>query len=69
MTSDLSRRIAEHKKGNGARYTKSRLPIELKYFETRKNRSEAVKREIEIKRYSHKKKKELIVIAKTKLNI
>jgi putative endonuclease len=60
MTSDLARRVKEHKTGNGSRYTKSRRPIKLKYFEITSTRSEAVKREMEIKNYSRKKKKELI---------
>lgn len=60
MTSDLVRRIKEHKMGNGARYTKCRLPVNLKYYEMYPSRSAALKREAQIKQYSRKKKKELV---------
>ena len=32
-TNDLDRRIAEHMKGEGANYTRKRLPVKLVYFE------------------------------------
>ena len=63
MTSDIVRRFDEHQKGNGAKYTKGRLPIKLMYFETLSSRSAAIKREVEIKHYSRIKKKELIALA------
>ena len=59
-TNDLYRRLEEHKAGKGARFTKGKKKIELKYVETYVNRKEAMKRELEIKTYSRKKKAELI---------
>lgn len=59
-TNDLYRRLEEHKAGKGARFTKGKKKIELKYVETYINRKEAMKRELEIKTYSRKEKAELI---------
>lgn len=59
-TNDLYRRLEEHKTGKGARFTKGKKKIELKYVETYVNRKEAMKRELEIKTYSRKEKAELI---------
>jgi len=59
-TNDLYRRLEEHKSGKGARFTKGKNKIELKYVETYVNRKEAMKRELEIKTYSRKEKAELI---------
>lgn len=49
ITTDIERRLAEHEQGKGAKYTKGRSPLTLVYSEKYKNRSEATKREIEIK--------------------
>ena len=59
-THDLYRRLEQHKAGKGARFTKGKKKIELKYFETYTNRKEAMKRELEIKTYSRKEKTDLI---------
>lgn len=51
VTNDLDRRIKEHNSGiEGAKYTRSRRPVKLVYSESAKNRSEAAKREYQIKR-------------------
>ncbi len=44
----------------GAKYTRARLPVELVYSEEAWDRSEATKRELEIKKLSRQKKLELI---------
>lgn len=49
-----------HNEGKGAKYTRSRLPIEIVYFEELENRSEACKRESEVKKFSKTKKEELV---------
>jgi putative endonuclease len=59
-TNDLYRRLEEHKAGKGARFTKGKKKIELKYVETYVNRKEAMKRELEIKTFSRKEKAKLI---------
>lgn len=61
ITTNLKRRISEHNSSKkGAKYTKSRQPVELIYFETASNRSEATMREINIKKLSKKNKIQLI---------
>ena len=49
-----------HKGGKGAKYTRSRLPVELVYYETFISKSDAMKREIEIKSMTKKQKEKLI---------
>lgn len=59
ITVDPARRIEEHNGANGAKYTRSRQPVELVYLEKVSNRSEASKREWSIKRMSRQKKQSL----------
>lgn len=59
-TNELEKRICAHNAGLGAKYTKARLPVKLVYSETLNTKSEALKREIEIKKLSRKEKLELI---------
>ena len=49
-TTDLERRVKEHNDGVGAKYTKTRLPVELVYFESFETKSQAMKRECAIKK-------------------
>ena len=58
-TTMLERRIAEHNSGKGAKYTRSRRPVELIYYEENPSRQAAMKRECEIKKMSRKQKIEL----------
>lgn len=61
ITVDLERRINEHNSSSkGAKYTRSRRPVHMVYFEMHENRSKATKREIEIKNLSKKEKLNLI---------
>ena len=60
-TQDLMQRFDQHQKGRGARYTKSKV-LELLYFETHISRSDAMKREYEIKNLPVKEKRELIKV-------
>ena len=57
---DPEQRLSTHNKGEGARYTRSRLPVTLVYQETHQSRSQAMVREAEIKKWSRNKKQELI---------
>lgn len=59
-TNDPSRRIAEHNSGTGAKYTRGRGPVKLVYLEEFSNKSEAMKREYEIKQLSRPEKLDLI---------
>jgi len=50
ITDDVESRIKAHNEGRGAKYTKGRGPVTLKYFEKMVGRSEATKREMGIKK-------------------
>jgi len=60
VTTDLERRLIEHKSGEGAKYTRACKAKKFVYSETHPSRSEAGKRETEIKSWTRKKKLELI---------
>ena len=59
-TNHLQERVAAHNAGKGARYTKSRWPVVLKYYETFSTKQEAMRREWAVKQLSRKEKLELI---------
>ncbi len=59
-TNDLTRRLANHQSGKGAKYTRSRLPVRLVYYEEYETESEARKRECAIKKLPRHKKEALI---------
>ena len=59
-TTHLEKRIATHNAGTGAKYTRSRLPVELVYFEYQENQSVAQKREASIKKLRRQQKIALI---------
>jgi len=60
ITTDVQRRFEEHKNGKGGHYTSSKGVVKVVYIEKRKNRSEASKREAEIKKLTRKEKLDLI---------
>ncbi len=60
ITNDLNRRLKTHNEGKGAKYTKTRLPVVLKYFKTLENKAQALKEEYKIKQLTKKQKLELI---------
>mgnify|MGYP005966212693 FL=1 len=55
-TNDLKKRLEKHNAGKGARYTRGRLPVKLVYYEVFATKSEAMKREAQIKKLSRKQK-------------
>ncbi len=59
-TINLKRRLAQHNQGKGAKYTRSRLPVELIYSEGFATKNQALKREAAFKRLSHKEKLQFI---------
>lgn len=59
-TNDLKKRLASHNAGKGAKYTRSRHPVTLVYYETFETKEEAMSREFAIKRLSRKEKLKLI---------
>jgi len=59
-TDDVIRRLAVHQSGKGAKYTRSRLPVELVYQEEFSDKSAALKREIAIKKLRKSQKEAMI---------
>lgn len=59
-TTDVEKRVKTHNSGKGARYTRSRLPVEVVYRESAADRSEALRREAAIKTLSRAEKLRLI---------
>ena len=59
-TTDLGKRVASHNAGSGAKYTKSRRPVQLIYSETYETKHDAMSREAKIKQLSHREKEQLI---------
>lgn len=59
-TNDLEKRIIAHNEGKGAKYTKSRRPVTLVYYETFETKEEAMSREYHIKRMSRREKEKLL---------
>lgn len=60
-TTDPERRVTQHNKGIGARYTKTRRPVKLVYVEEQPDKVAAMKRERAIKALPRKKKMELFL--------
>ena len=56
---DVESRLAQHNSGKAAKYTRSRLPVELVYREDAVDRSAALKREHTIKQLSTEQKRAL----------
>ena len=67
-TYDLEKRVAVHNSGKGAKYTKSRLPVELVYHERFTTKEEAMSREYAIKRLTRSEKLKLIELVENKID-
>ena len=59
-TNHLEERIQAHNEGRGAKYTRSRRPVELIYYESMETKEEAMRREYAIKHMKRKEKLQLI---------
>jgi putative endonuclease len=59
-TNHLEKRMEAHNQGKGAKYTKTRRPVELVYYEAYPTKEEAMRREVQIKKLSRKDKLFLI---------
>lgn len=64
-TNDLEKRLKAHNDGKGAKYTKSRRPVVLAYYEEFQTKEEAMRREWEIKQMSRQKKIRMISAEKS----
>lgn len=59
-TQDLKNRLEQHLNGKGSKYTRMKKPERIVYMERFNTRSDAMKREKEIKRLTREEKSELI---------
>ena len=59
-THNIKQRVETHNQGRGSSWTAKRLPVTLAYFEKFPTQKEAVQREIQLKKWSHDKKRALI---------
>lgn len=66
-TNDLEKRLACHNAGKGGKYTASRLPVKMVYYETFETKQEAMRREYAIKQLSRKEKMSLIARAEASI--
>ena len=60
ISNDVERRVAEHNKGRGCRFTKFRYPVKLVYREECGTKSAVRKRELKIQSFTRLQKFELI---------
>ena len=60
VTSDLEKRMEQHARGKGSRYVASRLPFSIVHAEETRTRSDALKRESEIKAFTRQEKLALV---------
>ena len=60
FTNNIDRRFTEHKTKEGAKYTRSRKPVEILHTEEFENKKDAMRREYEIKGWRRGKKLGLI---------
>ena len=59
ITTDIAARIKAHNAGRGARFTRGRGPVTLRYVEPQADKSHATRRELEIKAWRREKKASL----------
>ena len=59
-TTDVIRRTKEHNAGKGAKYTRSRRPVELVYYEEYDRKTDAMAREYDLKQLTREDKLKLV---------
>ncbi|NLB89015.1 MAG: GIY-YIG nuclease family protein [Syntrophomonadaceae bacterium] len=59
-TNDIDKRLRTHNEGKASKYTRTRLPVKIVYVEEFVTKSEAMKREIEIKKLTRAQKEQLV---------
>lgn len=64
ITTDLERRIAMHQNGTGAKALRGKGPLKLVWWEKAISKSDALKREISIKKFSKRDKEQLVSLFK-----
>jgi putative endonuclease len=58
-TTDILKRVKMHNDGKASKYTRTRLPVEIIYWESHETKEDARKREREIKNLSRAEKLKL----------
>lgn len=66
-STDPFRRLEQHNNGKGARYVKLNGPARLVYFEELPDHTSALKREFEIKKWTHARKQKFIEVSSNNL--
>lgn len=61
ITTNVKKRLQQHRSGKGAKYTRGRAPLELVYQQVCKDHTEALKREAFVKKLTRKDKEALIL--------
>ena len=56
---DVQKRVAAHNAGRGAKYTRARRPVTLVYTEELPDKSQALRREAQLKKLTHAEKERL----------
>jgi putative endonuclease len=56
ISTNPQRRFLDHKSGKGGRYTRSHKPVKIIYLEKLPDKSQALKRELQIKRWRRERK-------------
>ena len=67
-TNDIEKRMKAHNEGKGAKYTKTRRPVVLMYYESFQTKEEAMRREWEIKQLKRGEKEKLMGIEEVNLS-
>lgn len=57
---DLQQRVETHQNGKGAKYTRSRLPVTLAYQERLPSKGGALRRELEVRKWTKQRKERLV---------
>ena len=60
ITDHLQRRLEAHNCGKGAKYTRGRSPVTLRFWEECADHSSALRRELQIKKLTRSEKQKLI---------
>ena len=60
ITTDVEKRVEIHRAGKGAKYTRGRTPLELVYRESCGSHSDALKRELAVKKLTREQKEQMI---------
>lgn len=61
VTTDLSRRLAEHNAGTASKYTRAKRPVRLVHWEQLRTKAAAARREAAVRKFSKMMKERLVL--------